>query len=32
MQKGNFEDIKERNDQIQKISAKYYTTTENNIN
>jgi hypothetical protein len=43
MQKGNFEDIKEVigcrkskdrrcNDQAQKISAKYSTTTENNTN
>ena len=35
MQKGTFEDIKEvirSNDQIQMISAEYYTTTENNIN
>ena len=43
MQKCNFEDIKEVigsrkskdrrcNDQIQKISEKYYTTTKNNIN
>ena len=43
MQKGNFEDIKEAigsrkskdrrcNDQIEKISAKYSTTTKNNIN
>jgi hypothetical protein len=43
MQKGNFEDIKEvigsrkskdrqYNDQTQKISAKYSTTTENNTN
>jgi hypothetical protein len=43
MQKRNFVDIKEVirtrkskdrrcNDQTQKISAKYFTTTENNIN
>ena len=43
MQKCNFEDIKDVigsrkskdrqcNDQIQKISAKYSTTTKNNIN
>jgi hypothetical protein len=43
MQKGNVQDIKEvigsrkskdrrYNDQIQKISAKYSTTTKNNIN
>ena len=43
MQKGNFEDIKgvigsrkskdrRYNDQIQKISVKYPTTTENNRN
>ena len=42
MQKGNFEDIKEViwsrkskdgrcNDQIQKVSAKYSTTTDNNV-